>query len=315
HPRLPGAVTLIDQVFGTQSQAVDARTVRQLRARLEQLLGARETWDLPLLRALFDALWARMRRRRRSAEHERVWLNLAGYCLRPGLGAPLDPWRIEQVWPLFEQGIQYTQDSNNWSEWWTLWRRAAGGLDSAQQLQLLEVVGEHLMSIQHARRDKDPLQNSYDDMVRLVASLERVPAAYRVEVGNWLVQRLQKTGDKPHTWWAVGRLGARISLYGNAENVVPPETASTWLQALLALDWKAVDHAAFAATTLARMSGDRVRDVPAELREAVVQRLQAIRAPATWSEMVRDVVELDEADQKRSFGEALPVGLRLLVTA
>ena len=52
--------------------------------------------------------------------------------------------------------------------------------------------------------------------------------------------------------------------------------------------------------------------VPAELREAVVQRLQAIRAPVTWSAMVRDVVELDEADQKRSFGEALPVGLRLI---
>jgi len=312
HPRLPDAVQLIDQVFGTQAQAVDAKTVRQLRTRLERLLGARETWDLPLLRALFDALWARMRRRRRSAEHERVWLNLTGYCLRPGLGAPLDSWRIEQIWPLFAQGIQYTQDSNNWSEWWTLWRRAAGGLDAAQQLQLLEVVGEHLMSIQHARRDKDPLQNSYDDMVRLVASLERVPAAYRVEVGNWLVQRLQKTGDKPHTWWAVGRLGARVSLYGNAENVVPPETASVWLQALLDLDWRTVDHAAFAATTLARMSGDRARDLPAPSRDTVIQRLQAMRAPTSWSAMVREVVELDEADQKRSFGEALPVGLRLL---
>lgn len=312
HPRLPDAVQLIDQVFGTQAQAVDAKTVRQLRTRLERLLGARDTWDLPLLRALFDALWARMRRRRRSAEHERVWLNLTGYCLRPGLGAPLDSWRIEQIWPLFAQGIQYTQDSNNWSEWWTLWRRAAGGLDAAQQLQLLEVVGEHLMSIQHALRDKDPLQSSYDDMVRLVASLERVPAAYRVEVGNWLVQRLQKTSDKPHTWWAVGRLGARVSLYGNAENVVPPETASVWLQALLDLDWRTVDHAAFAATTLARMSGDRARDLPAELRETVIQRLEAIGAPASWSAMVREVVELDEADQKRSFGEALPVGLRLL---
>ena len=73
-----------------------------------------------------------------------------------------------------------------------------------------------------------------------------------------------------------------------------------------------MDHAAFAATTLARMSGDRVRDVPAELREAVIQRLQAIRAPETWTAMVRNVVELDEADQKRSFGEALPVGLRLV---
>jgi hypothetical protein len=139
-----------------------------------------------------------------------------------------------------------------------------------------------------------------------------VPAAYRVEVGNWLVQRLQKTSDKPHTWWAVGRLGARVSLYGNAENVVPPETASVWLQALLDLDWRTLDHAAFAATTLARMSGERARDLPAELRDTVIQRLEAIGAPTSWSAMVREVVELDEADQKRSFGEALPVGLRLI---
>jgi hypothetical protein len=36
----PGqAGELSDQMFGTQAQAVDARTVHQLRARLEQLLG------------------------------------------------------------------------------------------------------------------------------------------------------------------------------------------------------------------------------------------------------------------------------------
>jgi hypothetical protein len=48
------------------------------------------------------------------------------------------------------------------------------------------------------------------------------------------------------------------------------------------------------------------------LRDTVIQRLQAIRAPETWTAMVRNVVELNEADQKRSFGEALPVGLRLI---
>lgn len=48
-----------------------AREVRGLRARLERLLGPREGWDLPLLRALFDALMERAGRRRRSAEHER----------------------------------------------------------------------------------------------------------------------------------------------------------------------------------------------------------------------------------------------------
>lgn len=65
--------------------------------------------------ALFDALLARAQRR--SAEHERAWLDLAGYCLRPGTGAPLDDWRVAQLWELYPQGLQFGAESNNWSEW------------------------------------------------------------------------------------------------------------------------------------------------------------------------------------------------------
>jgi hypothetical protein len=53
-----------------------------------------------------------------------LWLNLAGYCLRPGLGDALDDWRIEQLWALFGRASSTCSESNNWSEWWTLWRRA-----------------------------------------------------------------------------------------------------------------------------------------------------------------------------------------------
>ncbi|OXH83962.1 hypothetical protein CA830_33100, partial [Burkholderia multivorans] len=83
---------------------------------------------------------ARARRRRRSADHERAWLNLAGYCVRPGFGHPLDAWRIEQLWPLFDDGIQYVNDAQVWSEWWTLWRRAAGGLDDDAQMQVRDAI-------------------------------------------------------------------------------------------------------------------------------------------------------------------------------
>jgi hypothetical protein len=84
--RLPEAVALVDRIFGTQAQEVTAREVRQLRQSLERVLGPREGWELGLLRALFDALLARARRRRRTADHERVWFNLAGWCLRPAWG-------------------------------------------------------------------------------------------------------------------------------------------------------------------------------------------------------------------------------------
>ncbi|HAF55799.1 MAG TPA: molecular chaperone DnaK [Thauera sp.] len=311
HPRLDQALALIDDTFGGQAREVEPRAVRQLRSRLERVLGRREDWDMALLRSLFDALLERARRRR-SAEHERVWLNLAGYCLRPGLGAALDDWRVDQLWALFAQGIQYVQDGNNWSEWWTLWRRSAGGLDEARQLQILEVLAGHLEHADAARRRGDPVQGSYDDMVRLSAALERVPVMHRIEVGRWLRERLQRSGENPHTWWALGRVGARESLYGSAHNVVPPDIAAEWLAAVLALDWKTVEPAAFAAAQIARLTGDRTRDLAPALRDEVARRLTAIRAPQSWITMVRETITLDDADRRRSFGESLPPGLKLI---
>jgi len=313
-PHLDGALALIERVFGGQSQQIEAREVRGLRARLEKLLGPREEWDMPLLRALFDALMERASRRRRSAEHERTWLNLAGYCLRPGFGATLDEGRITQLFGIFGQGIQYAQESRNWSEWWTLWRRASGGLDEAAQLAVLEVLAGHLERSGNTRYARDPVQASYDDMVRLAASLERVPAMHRIEVGKWLLERLQRPAEKAHSWWAVGRVGARESLYGSAHTVVPADIATGWLDAVLALDWKRVEPAAFAAAQLSRLTGDRSRDLPPERRDEVVRRLTAIRAPQSWIAMVRDGTRPDEAAQRRSFGEALPPGLRLIGT-
>ncbi len=335
HPRLAEAIALLDRVFGEGSQRVEAREVRQLRAGLERLLGPREGWELALLRALFDALLARARRRRRSAEHERAWLNLTGYCLRPGDGAPLDDWRVARLWELYPQGLQFGAESNNWSEWWTLWRRAAGGLGEAQQLELLQTVGATLEQIVTSRSASHPLKGSYDDMLRLVAALERVPQAYRAELGDWLVGRLQKAApasgaraaaredkaskaaavrptEPASAWWVVGRLGARVSLHGQAQNVVSPETATAWLQALLALDWRRVEPAAFAAVQIARVSGDRARDLAPQWREQVLQRLAEIKAPEPWRRMLRERVELEAAEQRLSYGESLPPGLRLL---
>ncbi|WP_027802645.1 Hsp70 family protein [Paraburkholderia dilworthii] len=313
HPRLNEAIEQIDRCFGSRSQNVDKKEVKRLRAQLEQLLGSRESWDSALLRELFGALWERARRRRRSADHERLWLNLAGYCVRPGFGYPLDEWRVEQLWSLFDDGIQYVQESQVWSEWWTLWRRAAGGLDESAQLRVLDAM--HYLQTAAQSRHKLPFDVSKTgiaDMVRLSASLERIPVARKIELGESVLARLQKPSENHQSWWAVGRIGARRPFYGSAHSVVPPEVASQWLDAILALDWKKVDPAAFAAVQIARMTGDRSRDVPEEMRNAVLRRLEAASAPRVWVTMVSETVELDNADEGRVFGESLPAGLKLI---
>ncbi|MDB5840989.1 MAG: molecular chaperone DnaK [Herminiimonas sp.] len=324
-PRFPEALEQIDRIFGTRTRPVPPKEVKQLRLQLEKLLGSRERWPTAMLRQLFDALWQRARGRRRSADHERLWLNLAGYCLRPGFGYPLDDWRVRELWSLFESGVQHVSDSQVCVEWWTLWRRVAGGLDREAQLRLLEDFAFNLQADQAERRKRPHtlVNGSEDDMLRLAASLERIPADYKAEIGEWVFEHMhehmQKTGTsreadsmRARMLWALGRIGARQPFYGSAHDVVAPDIASNWLARLLALDWKKAEAAGFAAGHLARMTGDRSRDLPLELREQVARRLSAIGAAPSWIGMLREVVQLDEASERRVLGESLPPGLKLM---
>ena len=316
-PRIKEAVEKIERIFGGKAQKVESKEVRQLRQHLERGLGGRESWDTPLLRQLFDALMLRARGRRRSAEHERVWLNLAGYCLRPGYGDALDPWRIEQLWTLFDTGVQHHKDNQVCAEWWTLWRRVAGGLSAEQQLRLLDDFAFNLQAdaTQRGSRPVTLVNGSDDDMLRLGASLERIPGAYKAEVGAWLIKRMQKAHSEvadTNTLWALARVGARQPFHGSAHEVVDSATVAGWLTMLLALDWKKTEPAAFAATHLARMTGDRSRDIADDLRATILARLKAVGAPPLWQAMVSEVTQLDEAVTRRMLGEALPPGLKLI---
>jgi molecular chaperone DnaK (HSP70) len=334
---LSSAIDKIDRIFGSRAQQVELKEVKQLRAQLEQLLGSRESWHTPLLRRLFDALMERAKGRRRSSEHERAWLNMSGYCLRPGFGHTLDEWRIEQLWAMYETGIQHHKDSQVCAEWWTLWRRVAGGLSVEAQLRVLDDFAFNVQAdaAERGRRPVTLVNGSEEDMLRLGASLERIPGSYKAEIGAWMLGRLEaankaaakaaanktRTGaadaaraeaSQGRFLWGLSRVGARQPFHGSAHDVVETAVVEKWLAAILALDWKKVEPAGFAASHLARMTGDRSRDIGETLRADILRRLSAVGAPANWSAMVREVVQLDQADEKRMLGDALPPGLKLI---
>lgn len=316
---LPQAVAQLDRIFGTQAQAVTSKEVRQLRQSLEKLLGGREGWDVGLLRALFDALLARAKRRRRSADHERVWFNLAGWCLRPGVGAQLDSWRIAQVWSLYEQGLGHAKEAANWTEWWVFWRRVAAGLNEEQQMQVLEAVAGAMQKTVQQTTQRSMASGggkaslgSYDDMLRLFAAMEAVPWSYRQEMGQWMLQRLKRPDESVQTWWAIGRVAARQPLAANAHLVMPPAAAQEFLDATLQQDWRKNETAMFAAVQIARMTGDRARDVPDAVRQQVLEKMRASGAPERWVTLVEQVVQMEAEDQKRSLGDSVPPGLVLL---
>ena len=309
------AVEKMQTIFGSKSKHVEPNAIKNLRADLEKQLGmARSEWETPLLRALFTALLESARYNRRSEHHERVWLSLVGFCLRPGFGYPLDDWRVEQLWKQYPQGIQFVNETQNWTEWWTLWRRIAGGLSIEAQEQIFMDISKYLnpAAARQPGVAKQIKTRGYDDIVRLAAVMERLPVDKKIQLGDWLLKRLQKASEPSQTWWAVGRIGARLPFHGSRHNVIPAEIVSVWLQQILAEDWKKNLHAAFAATLIARMSGDRDQDIEDTLREQIVAKLKLSKAPVSWIEMVEHFKELDEREEKQMFGEALPPGLKLI---
>ena len=313
--RITAAIEQIDRIFGSQAQEVSPKDVRQLRQAIEKLLGPRESWDVATLRTLFDALLERSKRRRRSAEHERVWFNLAGWCLRPGVGAELDEWRITQIWQLYAQGIAHTKDAANWTEWWVFWRRVAAGLNEAQQMQVLEdVAGQMQKTVQQTtqRSGGKSTHGSYEDMLRLFAAMEAVPWQYRQEMGQWMLTRLKRADETVQTWWAIGRIAAREPLAANAHLTMPPSAATEFLNATLTQDWRKNETAMFAAVQITRMTDDRARDMSDAQRTEVLAKLKTSGAPARWIELVQSVQQMDADDRKRSFGDSLPPGLVLL---
>jgi molecular chaperone DnaK (HSP70) len=307
----PQAAERIDRVYGARVTGVGPKESKALQRDLEKLLGRRGTWDTHLLRELFGILWDGAKRRRRTADHERLWLNLAGFCMRPGYGFPLDDWRLHQLWSIYAQGVQYKEVARNQAEWWTLWRRVAGGLDQVQQLHILKGI-EGRLHAAGGRAEKGAKTTAIDDMIRLVAGLERLPAERKARFGDLMLRLGRKPTDLPQRWWALGRLGARVPFYGSVHDVVPRHLAEAWLERLLGVDWRGLEPAAFATTQLARMSGDRERDLDAALRERVVERLRKEKAPEKWIAMVQTVTELDSREESLVFGESLPPGLRLV---
>lgn len=304
----------ISEIFGDKSLRKNDKAVKGLRNSLEKLLGSRTTWDTLLIRELFGIFLEYAKNRRRSANHERIWLSLAGFCLRPGFGATLDDWRVDQIWRIYTQNPQFVNEAQNWAEWWTLWRRVAGGLDESRQRQIYQDIAKYLnpATARQGKTAKEIKKCGYESIVRLAGVLERLPIDDKLQIGNWLIKRLQKPNEPEQSWWALGRIAGRVPFHGSIHNVIDPDTASQWLKVLLNQDWKKSPHIGFAATIIGRMSGDRERDLEVEQRQRILTKLQESKAPRSWHQLVEEVTKLDESDTKRIFGEALPPGLRLV---
>ena len=285
-------------------------TAETLVARIEALAGyARQAWPLAVIRRLGDGLLDVADGRRKGPQFEARWLNLTGFCLRPGFGATLDDWRMERLRRIYLAGLAFPNELQGQAEWFVLWQRVAGGLSAGQQQELVQRYRAQF-GVGGKKETKRINPQVEREGWRLLASLEWLPAPVRTSLGNELLGRAARHPDNPAFLWSLGRLGARIPSYGPLNTIVPAGAVTAWLEILLSRPRLSADAQA-AVVQMAARTDDPHRDIDEALRARVVDRLTAAGAPSDDLERVLSYVPPATADAIRMFGETLPAGLRV----
>jgi hypothetical protein len=287
---------------------------------LKAVLGPKDGWSTATLRALWEELKKYRDKRGRSAAHEARWLNLGGFCLRPGFGYALDDWRVKEAWRVFNAGLVHDREDSCKLEWWIFWRRIAGGLSRTQQDELWKRVAPMLLPSQRRVDKKPPSPQEAAEIWRAIAACERLEVKKKIELGDTLLLQLEKRRSE-YALWALGRIGARMPLYGSIDNVISPSLAEKWIGRMYKLlvpppefteERYQLGHA---AAELGRLTGDRVRDLNEAARERLATWLQQLCSGdegAHLARMVREVVPREEREERFAFGDTLPAGLRLV---
>ncbi len=311
--KLEAAKTRIDNTFKKETPREDPDfLMKGLERDLEM---SRDAFPLPTLRALGEHLLELMELRSISAAIEARWLNLVGFCLRPGFGVPVDDWRVRQLWKIHAQGVLHTGHDPCELNWWILWRRVAGGLTRGHQEELASRAFPMVIpSLAKRAKRKPPRFKTQEaaEIWRAAASLERISAKSRTQLGEALVEALEKAQSPRGALWCLGRIGSRKLLYGPREATVRGQTATEWAKRLTKVAKLPKDEDPVACLiALARRTGDRQFDLEDTARRLIDQWLIDRGVSEELRRPLHEVIEVDQRTQVTAFGEGLPTGLML----
>jgi hypothetical protein len=303
------AMRELQSAFNGTTDALNALSKAMERA----LALPRADWNAALCRRMVDELLRKRAWRDSSPQHEARWLNLLGFCLRPGFGVAGDDWRIRECWKLWLQGLSAAKNAQCQIDWWICWRRIAPGLRSGQQEQLAAAITRVVVN----KDEKNAVGRNQPlglEQWRCLAALEHLSAASKLRLLRVL---LLNSGRWAETFfWIVARLAARRPFHGPQNSVVP---AAKW-EPLLAelLDRAHRDNgcrpALFAIASSCRLTGIRSIDLSDAVRAKATAFLSKHQAPAAWLAMLTDLQSQHDASrafQSELMGDELPLGLVL----
>ncbi|MBF0100897.1 MAG: hsp70 family protein [Desulfobacterales bacterium] len=287
----------------TKAKQTDKQDLNTITKDVTRIIKrSKEKWPLGLIRQMVDELMLHHDTRRLTSDYEIRWLNLMGYCLRPGFGDNMDAYRVENVWKLYRKGMYFNNNPQVHSEWWIMWRRICAGLKPGQQKQIFQDI---MSMIGPKSQSRIPSQEKIE-LWMILANLEQLSIKDKLYCANLLLPEIRPKKVKHQLLWVLSRLGARELLYGPIDKVIPPSHIESWINLLITQDWSNPKLVANALTQLARKTGDTARDIDDEYCLRIITWMES----NTYSTgCFTEVIPLKEEEDVNAFGEDLPIGL------
>ncbi len=276
---------------------------------LEQIIcHPRKQWPVAVLRRFSDKLLEIPYSKLLSKQAESRWLNLCGFCLRPGFGDPGDEIRIKKVWRIWLQGMNNPNDPQVAADWWIFWRRVAGGMRPGHQETVFSAVAKTICPKNKYREHVKEGVQAKAEMWRALGSFEHIASERKEAVGNVLAERAVKLND--FELWCLARLGTRRLFHAPINRVISSNVAANWIKSLIdSGEGSAMNQ--FAITRIGAKCGDRSIDIPDDTAAHAIEYLLQKEAGETAVKHLNAVVEETANEQGKILGDALPLGLHL----
>lgn len=280
--------------------------------RMEKSLElSKNKWPLHVLRSFADSLLSIPYETLIIPKKEAKWLNLCGFCLRPGFGDPEDELRLRKIWKLWFKGMNNPNNSQVVADRWVFWRRVVAGLKSGHQKSIYQALYKVISPKGvYANKIKSGIQPK-TEMWRCMGSLELLPSAQKTTLGKLLTSR--KTRLESFEYWVLARLGARHLFKAPTNHVLPAKTVINWLESLIDTNTPkgVLQDKLFTVFRLAALTGDRSIDIEPQILTKSLEFLKNNNAPAQWSNHLQNVKKESILEQSRILGDSMPLGLKI----
>jgi len=296
----------ICEVFAESDSHDGLRTIART---VEEIVGRKKSnWPLSFLRKIADSLMTIENTRKFSPEHEARWLNLTGFCMRPGFGDTFDNERAIQLWKIYLSGLNFEKSFQPRLEWWIFIRRIAAGFNAGQQRQFFQDISAYLIS------GKNKTGFSPQEELELwmaTGNMERLLVKDKILLAKSLLKQLKPGKKQGNLFWTLSRIGARELFYGSVDRVVPAKEVAKWLDQIMGKAWQKNDPVEPMVAQMSRKTGDRTRDIDPESRRKIIDWLELREAKEIYAAIINEKTEMAVMERNVQFGEQLPTGLVL----